>query len=423
MLSGTTVGWHGGDPFLIMLSLAAVIYAFYLGWHLSGERYRNHIPTVLMIVCLPGVMFVIAKHYWYFIVQAITILVMKYMLSEDEKMLEQVEEARKQRVEAWQKECEQSIGGTDLDRFYVECVLARCTDFSLPKNAEKAKLLAQKYRQYPPCTTEELFLEAREKHGTIANDLQKERLAKLREQENRAYRESIQYAGYQGKEKMRIMLTHSIQEHRRKIDQIVNKAASETPTLEKEHNWGVWGGIADGLAGPAAGVSTALNVQSQNAQIRERNNARLNATLGLYTLAVMDAGQIKREADYEQKVRDDLPEKLLDDKTDPKDIFKQMQIIDSNVEVSETGAFRVTASIHSRSTPKIFGDVSARIDGTILAHVYEDDRLVGTAKMVLPKLGITNKWEPIMGICLNGADLRKKQTVKFEAGNLWMIEY
>lgn len=327
-----------------------------------------------------------------------------------------------ERIERKEKRLKE-IGGTELDRFYVECVLARCTDFSLPKNAEKAKLLAQKYRQYPPCTTEELFLEAREKHGTIANDLQKERLAKLREQENRAYRESIQYAGYQGKEKMRIMLTHSIQEHRRKIDQIVNKAASETPTLEKEHNWGVWGGIADGLAGPAAGVSTALNVQSQNAQIRERNNARLNATLGLYTLAVMDAGQIKREADYEQKVRDNLPEKLLDDKTDPKDIFKLMQIIDSNVEVSETGAFRVTASIHSKGTPKIYGDVSARIDGTILAHVYEDDRLVGTAKMVLPKLGITNKWEPIMGICLNGADPRKKQTVQFEAGNLWMIEY
>ena len=26
-------------------------------------------------------------------------------------------------------------------------------------------------------------------------------------------------------------------------------------------------------------------------------------------------------------------------------------------------------------------------------------------------------------ICLNGADPRKKQTVQFEAGNLWMIEY
>ena len=100
-----------------------------------------------------------------------------------------------------------------------------------------------------------------------------------------------------------------------------------------------------------------------------------------------------------------------------------VKIYEEKITVSETGAFRVTASIHSQGTPKIYGDVSARIDGTILANVYEDDRLVGTAKMVLPKLGITNKWEPIMGICLNGADPRKKQTVQFEAGNLWMIEY
>ena len=63
MLSGTTVGWHGGDPFLIILSLAAVIYVFYLGLHLSREKYSNQIPTVLIIACLPGVILVISKHF------------------------------------------------------------------------------------------------------------------------------------------------------------------------------------------------------------------------------------------------------------------------------------------------------------------------------------------------------------------------
>ena len=36
------------------------------------------------------------------------------------------------------------IGGTPLDRFFVECVLAEYNDFSVKKNAEKAKLLAEK---------------------------------------------------------------------------------------------------------------------------------------------------------------------------------------------------------------------------------------------------------------------------------------
>ena len=38
-----------------------------------------------------------------------------------------------------------AIGGTDLDRFFVECVLAGCTDFSQEKNIAKAKLFAEKY--------------------------------------------------------------------------------------------------------------------------------------------------------------------------------------------------------------------------------------------------------------------------------------
>lgn len=323
----------------------------------------------------------------------------------------------------WKEQCKKSIGGVELDRFYVECVLARCADFSVPKNAEKAKLFAQKYQQYPPCTIEELFLEARSKHGTIGETLRKERLAKLKEQESQAYRESIQYWRYHGKEKMRVMLTHSIQELRNEVDLIIKGAVDRTPlTLEKERSWGVWGGIADGFAGPGAGISMAMDVQRENAQIRDRNNAKLQATMAYYTLTAMDARKIKDIADSEEKVLNSLPEKLLDDSTESQDIFKQLKFQEARVEVSETGAFRVTAYVQSRDFPKIYGDVYARIDGTILANVYEDDQLIGTAKMVLPKLGISVGREPIMGVCLNGAHPNKKQTVQFEANDLWMIE-
>lgn len=42
------------------------------------------------------------------------------------------------------------IGGTTLDKFFVECVLASYNDFSLEKNIAKAKLLADKYGlKYP----------------------------------------------------------------------------------------------------------------------------------------------------------------------------------------------------------------------------------------------------------------------------------
>lgn len=323
----------------------------------------------------------------------------------------------------WKKRCNKSIGGTPLDRFYVECVMARCTDFSQPKNIERAKLLAQKYGQYPPCTTQELFQQAQEKHGTIGNDLRKERLSILKEQELRAYKESTQYLQYRGKRKMEVMLTHNIQDLRRDVERIIEGAASYSPTLEKERNWGGWGGIADGLVGPGAGIATALNTQSQNAQIRDQNSAKLNAYLAYSTLAVMDAADVKRKADYEQRILDSLPEKLVYDPNSSQEIFDLLRFQCVKVEVSETGAFRITASVQAKQSPKIFGDVSAVIDGYVQALVYEDDQHIGTAKLVFPKHGVYSlSGEPIMGIGLSGAHMNKKQTVRFEPGDLWMIE-
>lgn len=325
----------------------------------------------------------------------------------------------------WKLSVDEAIGGTNLDRFYVECVLARCTDFSLPKNRAKAALFAEKYALSYSEGIETLFLEARANHGCIGEELRDERLERLSEQERWAYKESMEYAHYRGKDKMRVMLTHSIQALRQESSLIIDNAASRTPTLEKEHNWGVWGGIADGLAGPGAGVAVAMNTQIKNTEICERNNMKLNATLGLWTLAAMDAAEITREADQEQRYLDSLPEKLLDDTISSQDVFAQLDTPrDVKVEVSETGAFRVTASIKAKYPLKIFGDVSAIADGTILAHVYEDGQLVGTATMVLPKRGISSHgMVPVMGICLHGAHPEKKQTVQFEAGKMWMIEY
>ena len=117
--------------------------------------------------------------------------------------------------------------------------------------------------------------------------------------------------------------------------------------------------------------------------------------------------------------------KLCDDKISSQDVFALLSTPqDVRVEVSETGAFRVTASLTAKQQLKMYEDVDAIVDGTILAHVYEDGQHVGTATMVLPKRGVSSYGRvPVMGIGLSGAHPDKKQTVQFEAGNLWLIEY
>jgi len=324
----------------------------------------------------------------------------------------------------WKLGVDDAIGGTELDRFYIECVLARCTDFTLPKNKEKAILLAQKYGIAYPDGIEALFLEARENHGTIGDELRARRFEQLKEYELRVYRESLEYAHYRGKEKMRIMLSDSISTLKGKVDQLADTAVASAPILEKEHNWAAWGGFANGLAGPAAGVAVALDAQIDNIRIREQNQQMLKDSWEYRNYLTTEAARLLREANWEQEILDSLAEKLLDDKISSSDVFSLLDTPKNvNVEVSETGAFRVTASIEAKQPIRIFGDVAAIVDGTILAHVYEDNLHIGTATMVLPKRGVPSFGVvPLIGIGLTGANPDKKQTVRFEAGHLWLIE-
>ena len=57
------------------------------------------------------------------------------------------------------------------------------------------------------------------------------------------------------------------------------------PPLEQEHDWAVMGGLANGLAGPGAGIATAVNAQIENAQIRARNSQLLHETAEFWWLA------------------------------------------------------------------------------------------------------------------------------------------
>lgn len=49
------------------------------------------------------------------------------------------------------------VGGTMLDRFFVECVLADSNDLTKPKNKQRAQLLADKFNLKYPNGIEELY--------------------------------------------------------------------------------------------------------------------------------------------------------------------------------------------------------------------------------------------------------------------------
>ncbi len=313
------------------------------------------------------------------------------------------------------------IGGTSLDRFFVECVLSGCNDLTMEKNIAKAKLLAEKYNLDYSNGLEKLYQQAFEAHEKISGKIMQDKLSVKRQEEREEYERLNRYSDYYGKDKTVAMLTDRMNELR-------SKASSQDRYAEmvmrsgqqQERDWAIWGGIANGIAGAGAGVSTALDVQAQNAQIRAQNEANMRAAMPMYMMVTGNASQNRKNADSIQRQIELLKEKLISD-ISAEDVMNLLEIVSPTVDVSETGAFKVTATIQAKEKLSIYGDVPAIADGTIIAHVISEEKEIGTAKMVLPVEGVSTK-VGIVGVGLTGAELGKKYTVKFSAHKLWMME-
>lgn len=319
-----------------------------------------------------------------------------------------------------QKKAE-SIGATMLDRFFVECVLSGADDFSQAKNKQRAQLLADKYKLTYPNGIETLYQQGLEGHKVVSQRFVLNHLEERRAEERKQFDELNKYSDLVGKEKRITMLSDRATELR-------NKAKSQREYADmlmrsgqqKERDWATWGGIADGIAGFGAGVSTAVDIQMQNIQIREENERRRQAALPGYMFMTDSASGNSKNADAIMKEIEAFKLKLISDDT-KETLLDKITFSNTDVLVSETGAAMVCTSATLDPSFVIFDDVPAVVDGTIVAKIYDGDRLCGTAQLVLPIYGLGQNIT-LNGICIDCCKPGKKYSVKFVAKNLWALE-
>ena len=184
---------------------------------------------------------------------------------------------------------------------------------------------------------------------------------------------------------------------------------------EKESDWAVLGGIADGIAGPAAGIATAVNVMQDNARIRAENaerrdwGARQNAHMQeLANQAAQKSKNALTMSQLERKYAADLS-------WSPSTLLSFLTIERSQAEVdSETGAVTVEVSWRQYD-PKIC------IDGALRAVLYTDqDKCAGCAYLVFPKNGTASLKGTLSGICAY-PKASDSYTVRIEPFNLWEL--
>ena len=339
------------------------------------------------------------------------IVCLNYIGNQEIQICSELEEAAK---------CD--VGVTKIDRFYVECVLIGYSDFTNKNNAARARLLADQYNLDSSSTAEELFAQAQQARVGITSCFQKEEYAKLKKTEKEEFDELNRYASFFGRNKKLHMLMDTKMRLLREIAAIENTAdlARSSVYQQKEHDWATWGGIASGLAGTAAGISVAADMQAKNAAIREQNKEYMRAAAKT-SLAIYDsASELRLQAKHLSEEETKTSKKLVSD-VSAESVLKQLSIKNKNIKISKTGAMYISATICAKKQLYIFDNLPAYADGTIIAHILEDDVEIGTANLVLPLDGCLYPAN-VTGLALTQADPQKEYSLKFSATNLWLME-
>ena len=323
----------------------------------------------------------------------------------------------------------QIIGGTNLDRFFVECVLNDFTDFDRQINIKHAEVIADKYNLNYKDGIQTLFEKAKKEHLKLSqsiNDLENaKQLEKKRSEERKQYNELTKYAQLVGKEKRIKMLTDKKKQKEKQASEMQHMAEIvKSSVTQKEHDWASIGGAASAIGGAGLGAAMAVDAQIKNTQIRAQNEANLQAVSPLSNSYMHQSVELSFEAKKIQEEINRFEVKLEGDLSN-EEVFKHLQIRNKKIQVSDTGAFTVTASVKLKDDLMIYGDTPAFADGTLEAHVInEQNAEIGSAYLVFPENGIssTSSTTELTGMALSGAKEGEKYSIVIKPYHLWSVE-
>ena len=212
----------------------------------------------------------------------------------------------------------------------------------------------------------------------------------------------------------------------------LNKAILSSAHTEKELDWAILGGIAEGLAGPGAGVATAINAMNVNSEIAARNEINRTAAINqsIHLLDIKDnvqnkCDEIKGKYDAIKEKQNESKKKVILDDISVEQLEKEITIKAENVKWKNEMYLGLELTITNSYIPPVPENVKMCVDGCLTISLTEDDIEVCTEDVPLPALGIQcnggkENIEVIFSKFLPGEDHEYSFTVKPK--NLWVME-
>lgn len=309
--------------------------------------------------------------------------------------------------------------------FYSECLSNGILDIKDSLQRQKAILIAQKNG----CKFNDIevyYNKAKKfyisKNQSDAQLKEKAAYEEMRSKEIQAANGLTKYSSYYGRDKRVAILTDEYQYCAAKAKSNKRMAANAPNVLlEKEKDWATHAGIANGLAGGAAAVCVAAEIEQENAQIRERNQSRMPMVSRAQSNLRQSAESYEDKSKYLWKQLERAKIALVESGSE-KALFEGLKIVTKKVSISETGAVYVDSEITNSKAYKI-GEFEAVVDGVINAKIYQKNKMIGNSLLTLPTFGIKyNQKIQLEGISLINAEKGVPCEIVYEPHRLWIIE-
>lgn len=343
-----------------------------------------------------------------------------------------------------------------VDEFYALCQASHITDLDTAYCVGKATQIAYKiikekfpYIEYSDCNKyferEKLWLYLQRgqrwtarKEDIQSNARKRPRKATPNMVEKTFIEKSKQVARLSGCDKRIFMLTNLVEDYSAQIHSLEEgeKALRQLGMIyadqqKKESDWAIIGGIAEGIAGPAAGIMAAAETMANNAKIREHNAAMRRASMEVMSGLPSLVGSVSQLEDEKKMVIQKLEEakiKITLPEPTAEEIWKNIQVGTATVEKNESGVLSVGLPITLKEAfvVEVPKGVRTVVDGTIKGQVWFEDKLVGDVIFPLPLYGIPSSMctEIILdGMCERSVEFDGQYTVKIaEKQNLWIMD-
>lgn len=309
-----------------------------------------------------------------------------------------------------------------VGKCYDECKAAQVESAMTPGQREKAKLIISTY--FTNANMDVILKEG----CRLRNDEKQREINKVlgakRKEEQEKLQELTKYANLHGREKRVAMCYADYLLCKQERDNLAASCKNTQSVADNSHrnnsDWAVAGGIAQGIAGPAVGFATALDVQQQEAETRSNNKKLATASVCLLMFQKNELKKMESQLLHHAHLVQKAKTSLVDD-NDSNKMFEKLHFSKPEITISQTGTITVKVKTHGEKTT-IFDECNAVVDGSVIAHIYEEDTEIGQAIMVLPQNGIGENTCELEGIALFCGKQGGEYHTEFSANDLWAIE-